>query len=197
MDEKCRHFRALTEKIAAASRANNNQKTNKESSQPHLLDSIAKLILFDQIARNIFRYQSEAFAYGDLVLQVLQGMILSDSPQATAITDEALAKFVGGDVTLCDCFFVSVACQHQEKPMFHGVDSKLLRLMGERWPESKDFLKIAQSHSDSHFEVLQRFGRYPHRNHVYGRENTPEEREWLDDYDNLPIWVKSQLPKTS
>jgi uncharacterized protein (DUF924 family) len=67
-----------------------------------------------------------------------------------------------------------------------------------RWPANKEFLeKIAYSYADSHYEVLKRFGRYPHRNQLKGREDTPEELEWLGDIENLPAWAKSQLPEQS
>ena len=202
MDEKCRQFCDLTRQIAASIRGTANDCDKKDSVQlPFQLECVAKLILFDQIARNAFRFQSEAFAYDDLVIETLHNIFQLPEQEAcdtttTTVPDQVLARFVAGNgVTLCDCFFVSVACQHQEKRMFHGVDERMLRLMEARWPACKDFVKIAISHSESHAQVLKRFGRYPHRNHVYGRENTHEEMEWMSDYDNLPIWVKSQLPK--
>jgi hypothetical protein len=36
--------------------------------------------------------------------------------------------------------------------------------------------------------------RYPHRNALYGRANTVAEQAWLDNYDELPQFAKSQLP---
>ena len=37
----------------------------------------------------------------------------------------------------------------------------------------------------SHREIVQRFGRFPHRNKILGRESTPEEIEWLDSADGF------------
>mmetsp|Transcript_13177 Transcript_13177/g.35193 ORF Transcript_13177/g.35193 Transcript_13177/m.35193 type:complete len:85 (-) Transcript_13177:276-530(-) len=45
-----------------------------------------------------------------------------------------------------------------------------------------------------HTAVVRRFGRYPHRNALYGRETTPEEQAWLDS-DDCPGWAKSQMAK--
>ena len=39
-----------------------------------------------------------------------------------------------------------------------------------------------------HHEAIARFGRFPHRNVVLGRENTPEEEEYLK---NPPMWGKT------
>ena len=44
-----------------------------------------------------------------------------------------------------------------------------------------------------HREVLEKFGRYPQRNAEFGRENTEEERLWLSDKENLPIWAGGNL----
>ena len=202
MDEKCRHFCELTRQIAANSRANENDKKKQHSEVSFPSESMAKLILFDQIARNAFRYQTEAFAYDDLAAKILLQDLFqfkseeSLSDDAAMIPQEALTKLVK-TATLCDCFFIAIACQHQEKRIFRRVDNRLYHLMEARWPAGKEFLKQAHSHADSHNQVLERFGRYPHRNHVYGREHTVQEREWLEDYDNLPMWVKSQLPQNS
>ena len=53
-----------------------------------------------------------------------------------------------------------------------------------------------QSAVVEHSEVVERFGRYPHRNAQLGRESTAEEKAWLADVDNLPSWAKSQLAKS-
>lgn len=53
--------------------------------------------------------------------------------------------------------------------------------------------KYLASNVEEHAAVVERFGRYPHRNAALGRESTPEEQAWLDDVDNLPGWAKSQL----
>mmetsp|Transcript_5579 Transcript_5579/g.13134 ORF Transcript_5579/g.13134 Transcript_5579/m.13134 type:complete len:328 (-) Transcript_5579:509-1492(-) len=163
---------------------------------------IAKTILFDQITRNAFRCEEEAFAYDALVLEILHDIFGVEKKQQNGqnghLADKNLKQFANAkDVTFCECFFVSVACQHQEEPMFHDVCERLTDLMEVRWPAMKDFLKLAHSQARSHLEVLNRFGRYPHRNHIKGRKDTAEERAWLDDYDNLPAWAKSQFPKKS
>ena len=42
-----------------------------------------------------------------------------------------------------------------------------------------------------HRDVIERFGRYPHRNAALGRESTEEEKAWLAS-DDVPGWAKSQ-----
>ena len=43
-----------------------------------------------------------------------------------------------------------------------------------------------------HKNVIDRFGRYPHRNRILQRTSTEEEIQWLSDTENLPGWAKSQ-----
>jgi uncharacterized protein (DUF924 family) len=45
---------------------------------------------------------------------------------------------------------------------------------------------------EDHTQVVDRFGRYPHRNKLHGRESTLEEIAWLEDKEHLPGWAKSQ-----
>ena len=64
-------------------------------------------------------------------------------------------------------------------------------------PEIDRFQSEA-SDANCDFCLLQkRFGRYPHRNKLLGRTNTEEEEEYLKDYDNLPVWAKSQMKSYS
>jgi uncharacterized protein (DUF924 family) len=189
MDKNCRNFRELIRRTASE---------HSKDDDTSLSESIAKVILFDQITRNAFRREDEAFAYEDLVKEILEDIFQVQEDQAV-MTEGSLSDFVKREaVYFSDVFFVAVACQHQEKSIFHGVDSRLYGHMETRWPANKEFLeKVAYSHADSHYEVLKRFGRYPHRNQLKGRKDTPEELEWLGDYDNLPVWAKSQLPEQS
>jgi uncharacterized protein (DUF924 family) len=43
-----------------------------------------------------------------------------------------------------------------------------------------ELAKIGPSQSRKYYDIIQRFGRFPHRNEMLGRKSTPEEREWLD-----------------
>ena len=46
-------------------------------------------------------------------------------------------------------------------------------------------------YAKAHRTVIERFGRYPHRNNLHNRESTPEEIAWLNS-DEAPGWTKSQ-----
>lgn len=189
MDEKCKHFQELIREVA---RANSllKEPEKRVNKTEKLLELIARLILFDQISRNAFRYSKEAFAYEELVADLLKEIFNAQNK-----VDEQLSKFMqeNSDVLrFADYFFIVVACQHQEDPFFYGIDRKIVKLMDIRWPESRIFLQSVLSQCDSHLAVLKRFGRYPHRNDTKGPRHTIEEVVWLNDYYNLPGWARSQ-----
>lgn len=189
MDEKSRAFQSLIRSEAANHSAKDLDKDSHE-------DLIAKVVLFDQIVRNAFRSNAEAFAYEDEVKEILEFLLQVTDPEQSEITEDALSAFVNKDgVTFCDCYFVGVALSHQEKAIFHGVDIRMYDYVAKRWPDTKSMVDQAVEFAEHHVAVLSRFGRYPHRNEQKNRESTAEEMEWLNDYDNLPVWAKSQMTK--
>ena len=60
---------------------------------------------------------------------------------------------------------------HSESKMMHEFALKLFQRLGN--PVNLDYEK-------RHKKIIERFGRYPHRNKILGRESTPEELEFLD-----------------
>ena len=67
-------------------------------------------------------------------------------------------------------------------PLEHSEDAadqrRCVELVRERCSDT-EFVRYA----DAHKEVIDRFGRFPHRNAILGRPNTPEEDEYLNDPD--------------
>ena len=56
------------------------------------------------------------------------------------------------------------------------------------------FLRMQKVMMKQHSDVIKKFGRYPHRNELFGRVSTPEEKTWLMD-PKRPHWAKSQGKK--
>ena len=55
-----------------------------------------------------------------------------------------------------------------------------------------DWFQYQLTFASDHKTVIDRFGRYPHRNRLLYRTSTEDEIRWLSDIDNLPGWAKSQ-----
>jgi uncharacterized protein (DUF924 family) len=118
--------------------------------------ALALLILLDQIPRNIYRGSGHAFATDALALHY-----------ANRALQAALDQQVDADLRA----FVYLPFEHSEDIADQHRAVALFEPLG-----NAEYTKYAIAH----LEVIQRFGRFPHRNHALGRVNTPEEQAWLD-----------------
>jgi uncharacterized protein (DUF924 family) len=135
----------------------------------HWLDKpegrLALVIALDQLPRNLFRGTPRAFAY--------------DAQTAAWCL---AAVHTGQDQMLMPIqrVFLYMPLQHCEDLQAQETGVQLFdRLARENaeWPVfSNEFLAFARIHRD----IIARFGRFPHRNHVLGRASTAEESRYLD-----------------
>jgi uncharacterized protein (DUF924 family) len=122
----------------------------------HPKSALALMILLDQFPRNCFRGTAHMFA---------------TDPLALSFARKALAAgHIEGVAKELQIFFLlpfehseDLADQHQSVELFA--------------PHGEEYLKYAIVHRD----VIKRFGRFPHRNAVLGRETTAEEQAFLDE----------------
>ena len=116
---------------------------------------LAEIIVLDQFSRNIFRDRPEAFACDALAL---------------ALSQEAVAQGDDQPLEAIERSFLYMPYMHSESAAVHEEAVKLYKHNGLE--DNYDFeLK--------HKAIIDRFGRYPHRNAVLGRDSTPEEMEFL------------------
>jgi uncharacterized protein (DUF924 family) len=151
---------------------------------------MATMLLCDQISRQIFRGTTEAFAYDAPALEsarTLAQAVLSKDDCPVDLAGEFYAPYLS---------FMVVACMHSESIDDHDLALKLLTYAAANTPtDLSGWWKYQTQFELEHKAVVDRFGRYPHRNAVKGRSSTPEELEWLADTENLPGWAKSQIKK--
>jgi len=125
---------------------------------------LALILALDQLPRNLFRGTPRAFAY-----------------DARTAAWSLAAIHTGQDQMLkpIQRVFLYMPLQHFEDLQAQQTGVQLYeRLARENaeWPVFADeFLAYARVHRD----IIARFGRFPHRNAVLGRENTPEEAAYL------------------
>lgn len=117
--------------------------------------SLALVLLLDQFPRNAFRGSAHMFATDALALHHARQMIASG---AVMQVDPSLRIFV------CVPFIHSENLDDQQ----YALD-----LYKAHAPD-------AYSWAEEHRDIIQRFGRFPHRNAMLGRETTPEEQAFLD-----------------
>ena len=126
---------------------------------------LALIILIDQFRRNIYRNSMEAFAKDKAALKLC--------------VEGAMEKKDKGLSPIERVFFY-MPLQHAEsrKVQKKSVDifNKLAAAVSPTYRET--FETVAQF-AELHADIVEQFGRFPHRNKIMGRENTPEEAQYL------------------
>ena len=130
--------------------------------------ALALVILFDQLPRNMFRNTAKAFETDALAQQVSLTAI-------DAGVDESLS--------LIERMFLYMPLMHSESLPLQKralrLYEKLVKLAKERCPNNTDFYVFTYGFERKHYVIVERFGRYPHRNAMLGRESTPAETDFL------------------
>ena len=118
--------------------------------------ALAQILLLDQLTRNAFRGTARAFAGDARALAAASRMVGSRQ-------DESLAPFMRG--------FVYLPFEHAESLAMQDEAVRLFARLAAEAPEQADMLEYAHRHRS----VIERFGRFPHRNDILGRRSTAEE----------------------
>jgi uncharacterized protein (DUF924 family) len=123
------------------------------------LSALANIMLLDQVPRNIFRSMPRAFA---------------SDPLALAAADRAMDRGFDQAVPSAWRVFFYLPLEHSEnlEDQRRGLD---LLLALPPAPGRKNDGHMTRLH----FEIIERFGRFPHRNAILGRQSTAEELAFL------------------
>lgn len=116
---------------------------------------LAAVIVFDQFPRNIFRKTPEAYATDAKALEMARHAVESGKDKSLPPTQR---------------HFLYLPFMHSEDLMAQAQSVQLFNELG-----IPDGVKYARHHHD----IVERFGRFPHRNAILGRRSTPEELEFL------------------
>ena len=116
---------------------------------------LAEIIILDQFSRNIYRNTPQAFASDNLALCLAQHAVSSNTQNE--LTDEQRQ-------------FLYMPYMHSESAAIHQIAE---RLFSEPQVSNNTDFELA------HKKIIDKFGRYPHRNEILGRESTAEEIEFL------------------
>jgi uncharacterized protein (DUF924 family) len=121
---------------------------------------LAEIIVLDQFSRNIYRNTPSAFAQDAMALVLAQ---------------EAVAANQHKHLSQAECVFLLLPYMHSESKLIHTQAEVLYR---EYTPAENYVFEL------KHKVIIDRFGRYPHRNRILGRISTPEEIEFLKQPDS-------------
>ena len=118
---------------------------------------LAEVIVLDQFSRNINRGEAQAFVNDALALGLAQEAVAAGADRLLAPAERA---------------FLYMPYMHSESAAIHALAVRLFATPGMEG--NLDFERRHQA-------VIERFGRYPHRNAVLGRSSTPEELAFLSE----------------
>lgn len=135
---------------------------HKQASRCELVDwrqspqgRLAEIIVLDQFSRNLYRDSPHAF---------------SSDPLALALAQEAISLGLDKQLNPQQRTFLYMPFMHSESLVIH---QRAVELFKENGIEGN--LEFEYKHK----VIIEKFGRYPHRNDVLGRESTPEEQAFL------------------
>jgi uncharacterized protein (DUF924 family) len=126
---------------------------------------LSLLILLDQFPRNIYRGTARAFAGDD---------------QAVAITLSGMESAADGALDIVERIFFYMPLQHSEvREVQEESVAAYRRLLMEAPQELRSAFDEALQAAEKHRSIIERFGRFPHRNRALERVSTREEEAWL------------------
>ena len=117
---------------------------------------LAEIIILDQFSRNMFRDTPLAFAYDSVALVLAQRTVELKLDQALPIEQRP---------------FVYMPYMHSESRLIHEQAVKLFTQ-----PGLENNLQFEYRHK----EIIDRYGRYPHRNEILSRTSTTDELNFLE-----------------
>jgi uncharacterized protein (DUF924 family) len=117
--------------------------------------ALAEIVVLDQFSRNIYRNKPQSFAQDPLSLALAQQMVASGQHLALSMQQRC---------------FLYMPYMHSESPLIHA---QAVTLFNQPGLESNLDFELR------HQAIIERFGRYQHRNQILGRASTPEEIDFL------------------
>ena len=118
---------------------------------------LAEIIVLDQFSRNVYRDTARAFAQDALALVLAQELVASRQDRSLPVAQR---------------IFAYMPTMHSESALVHAQATALFSQ-----PGMEDNLRFELRHK----EIIDRFGRYPHRNAILGRTSTAEELAFLSE----------------
>ncbi|MEZ9523849.1 DUF924 family protein [Enterovibrio norvegicus] len=116
---------------------------------------LGEILVLDQFSRNIYRDTPKAFA---------------QDPLALALAQEAINLGIERELSEIERTFMYMPYMHSESQKVHKDAMQLFNSLED---------KQSYEYEIKHKEIIDRFGRYPHRNAILGRECTEEETTFL------------------
>ncbi|WP_084420316.1 DUF924 family protein [Henriciella litoralis] len=128
-------------------------------------ERLAAIVALDQFSRNIFRDHRFAFAHDPLSRELMR---------------EGLEAGADKHLSEVERVFFYLPAEHSEDIRDQDLSVKLfIDLVGSAREPYRAFCESTLDYARKHRDVIERFGRFPHRNAALRRASTPEEKDYL------------------
>ena len=142
--------------------------------------ALSLVLLFDQIPRNLYRTNETlplVYNHYDNIALSLARHILKMQPRPDlhpSVRHSPVRRY-----------WFYIPFMHSENLSDHMVQDKIAddmetEMVALGYEEGLRYLAQCRKSANTHREILEKFGRYPHRNACLGRKNTEEEEKWLN-----------------
>jgi len=127
-------------------------------------EQVGLIVLLDQFPRNIFRTSAEAFAYDGKARKIARSLI-----------NNGWRRF-----HYCEQCFVLLPLEHSEEVADQDLCVQLFAERAIAAPKELEERGRGQlDFATKHRDLIRKFGRFPHRNVLLGRQSTPEEEAFF------------------
>lgn len=127
---------------------------------------LALVIVLDQLSRNMHRDRPEMYAYDDEAVDVVLEGIEAGADRALTSVEQV--------------FFYMPLMHVESVPLQRMCVRVFARLVEEARPAERDKAQMHLDFAERHAVIVERFGRFPHRNTILGRQSSAEERAFLE-----------------
>lgn len=128
--------------------------------------ALALIVLLDQLTRNLYRGAAAAFA---------------NDARALMCSRQCIERGFDSALYLAERTFLYMPFQHSEDPAVQRRSVELFEALAQTGSAPFDsFAENVHKHAVLHCEIVERFGRFPHRNALLGRPSTKSEKEYLE-----------------
>ena len=128
--------------------------------------TLALVLMLDQFPRHVFRDDARQYGGDSRALELAQQAWRAGWPH---------------ELPTIRTIFLLLPLAHSENLSNHRLHLELARQTVQRTPAFYgQFAAIIESQAVKYHGIIERFGRFPHRNALLGRTSTPEEREWIE-----------------
>ena len=126
---------------------------------------LALILLLDQFRRNIYRNTAAAF---------------TKDRQALRLCVEGAMQKKDQGLTPIQRVFFYMPLQHAESRKVQAKSVEIYEKLAEAVsPTNRETFRTIAQFAELHRDIIDRFGRFPHRNRLLNRQNTPEENRYL------------------